>query len=61
VNVDEQAITAHLQGCDGSEAERLEALRTTLRCGTQCGSCVPELRRLIARTPAGRNAASFTI
>ena len=26
----------------------LAALQTTLKCGTECGSCVPELKRLIA-------------
>jgi assimilatory nitrate reductase catalytic subunit len=25
----------------------LETLQETLRCGTGCGSCVPELKRLI--------------
>ena len=35
---------------------RLEELKSRLRCGTQCGSCVPELRRLVAE--AGSAAAS---
>jgi assimilatory nitrate reductase catalytic subunit len=26
----------------------VERLQSTLRCGTSCGSCVPELRRLAA-------------
>ncbi|MCA1978284.1 MAG: (2Fe-2S)-binding protein, partial [Thiobacillus sp.] len=26
----------------------LGALQETLKCGTECGSCVPELKRLIA-------------
>jgi assimilatory nitrate reductase catalytic subunit len=26
----------------------LPALQATLKCGTECGSCVPELKRLIA-------------
>jgi assimilatory nitrate reductase catalytic subunit len=25
----------------------LDALKTSLGCGTQCGSCVPELRRML--------------
>ena len=32
----------------------LDALQTTLRCGTSCGSCVPELKRML---DAGRQAA----
>jgi len=26
----------------------LAALQATLKCGTECGSCVPELKRLLA-------------
>ncbi|MFV8819023.1 molybdopterin-dependent oxidoreductase [Haliea sp. E17] len=33
-------------------AQSLEALGKELRCGTQCGSCVPELRDLLARETA---------
>ncbi len=29
----------------------LAALQATLKCGTECGSCVPELKRLLATTP----------
>ncbi|MGA2551998.1 MAG: molybdopterin-dependent oxidoreductase [Burkholderiaceae bacterium] len=29
------------------DAEILESLKTDLRCGAQCGSCVPELRRMV--------------
>ena len=28
----------------------LETLKTELGCGTQCGSCLPEVRRLLARS-----------
>ncbi len=37
----------------------LEALQATLRCGTSCGSCTPEIRRLVAAAGAsvGRFAA----
>ena len=35
-------VTAIAAGAD------LAALQTTLKCGTECGSCVPELKRLIA-------------
>ena len=47
LNVREDAITACLQGQSGNEAERLSDLQQRLHCGTRCGSCVPELKRLI--------------
>ena len=50
-DVDEPRIVKTLAACTGSEAERLAALQGALRCGTQCGSCVPELKRLIAAQP----------
>ena len=34
--------------CPGSADERLAAVQRQLRCGTQCGSCLPELRRLVS-------------
>ncbi|MCJ0762501.1 nitrate reductase [Variovorax terrae] len=52
LNVTDVAIRAQLAGCAGSEGERLAALQGALRCGTQCGSCVPELRRLVRDTEA---------
>ena len=30
------------------ELKSLEALQASLKCGTNCGSCVPELRRMAA-------------
>jgi assimilatory nitrate reductase catalytic subunit len=35
-------VTAIAAGAD------LAALQTTLKCGTECGSCVPELKRLLS-------------
>ncbi|MBX3611049.1 MAG: molybdopterin-dependent oxidoreductase [Hydrogenophaga sp.] len=46
-DVSEDAIQAHLAQADGDDAERLASLQATLRCGTNCGSCVPELQRLV--------------
>ena len=46
-NVGEDAIRSTLSLCRGTESERLTALQDHLRCGTNCGSCLPELRRLI--------------
>ena len=52
LNVTEAAITAHMQRSCGSDNERLAKLQTALQCGTQCGSCVPELKRLLRATAA---------
>ncbi|MNJ56739.1 Nitrate reductase [compost metagenome] len=46
IGVSEAAILAGIaRGCD------LDGLKSTLGCGTGCGSCVPEVRALIARAP----------
>ncbi len=46
-NVSDVAIEAHLAQCGGSPGERLASLQKTLRCGTNCGSCVPELQKMV--------------
>ena len=45
-NVSEDAIRAELQTCPGNTGERLAHLQATLKCGTNCGSCLPALRNL---------------
>ncbi len=50
VGVKDVAIRNHLEIYKGDSAQRLASLQGTLKCGTQCGSCVPELRRMIQRT-----------
>jgi len=53
LNVNDTAIRDCLSRCEGSDEQRLAQLQDQLRCGTQCGSCVPELRRLVHdHTPA---------
>ena len=47
-DVGDDAIKRFAAGCAGSDGDRLAALQSALKCGTQCGSCVPELKRLIA-------------
>ena len=37
--------------------ESLDALQARTRCGTNCGSCVPELKRMQNATPTSRAAA----
>ncbi|RZL11715.1 MAG: nitrate reductase [Rubrivivax sp.] len=50
-NVAEPAIVDALGQCHGSTDERLAQLQGQLKCGTNCGSCVPELRRIIKLHP----------
>lgn len=47
-DVSEPQICANLAAAPaGDEAQRLAALQSALRCGTNCGSCLPELKRLV--------------
>jgi assimilatory nitrate reductase catalytic subunit len=50
-DVDEATITAALATRSGGDDERLAGVQKALRCGTQCGSCLPELRRLVRSSP----------
>jgi assimilatory nitrate reductase catalytic subunit len=62
VGVKDVAIQAHLKTCQGDETARLASLQGVLKCGTQCGSCVPELRRMIRLTlPSDAPAASLAL
>ena len=45
-NVTESAIQLHLGQAPGNADERFSSLQSALKCGTNCGSCVPELKRL---------------
>lgn len=47
-NVSTTDIEAVLPRCSGDAAERLQQLQAALKCGTNCGSCIPELKRLVA-------------
>jgi assimilatory nitrate reductase catalytic subunit len=50
-NVTDVQIDAHLSQDTGplraSGAERLASLQGALKCGTNCGSCVPQLQRMV--------------
>jgi assimilatory nitrate reductase catalytic subunit len=51
LNVSESAICAGIErGLD------LDGLKQELKCGTSCGSCVPEIKRLLATQPVAVNA-----
>ena len=47
LNITAPAILGVLQSCSGTAAQRLAALQGQLKCGTECGSCVTELKRLV--------------
>jgi assimilatory nitrate reductase catalytic subunit len=56
--VTETAIADQLRGSSGDEKSRLAALQKALQCGTNCGSCVPELQRMVRTSAAGSLAAA---
>jgi assimilatory nitrate reductase catalytic subunit len=45
-------IEAVLARCDGTPAAQLMQLQTALKCGTNCGSCLPQLRQRVAQQMA---------
>lgn len=49
-NVSQADIEHTLRSCEGTDPQRLSALQAGLRCGTNCGSCLPELQRLVRAT-----------
>jgi assimilatory nitrate reductase catalytic subunit len=55
-DVSEARIREVLAKSGGSPGERLTQLQRTLHCGTECGSCLPALKRLVAE-PAPSVAA----
>ncbi|UUZ76458.1 hypothetical protein LP414_01620 [Polaromonas sp. P1(28)-13] len=68
LNVTDTAIDEHLSllsrggggaGYLGTDEERLASLQGALKCGTNCGSCIPELKRKVraARSDTAPGAA----
>ncbi|MDB5731886.1 MAG: molybdopterin oxidoreductase [Variovorax sp.] len=57
-NVTDVAIRNCLEGASGTPDERLAALQGALKCGTNCGSCLPELKRM-ARAAVGSSAEAL--
>ena len=46
-NIAESQINQALEEMDGPPEAQLAALQSTLKCGTNCGSCIPELKKII--------------
>jgi assimilatory nitrate reductase catalytic subunit len=59
-DVTEPEITATLARCRGGPEARLAQLQAELKCGTQCGSCLPALRRQVQLAPTLADAALAT-
>jgi assimilatory nitrate reductase catalytic subunit len=62
LNVTDVSIQARLaeganQGSGSDDAARLVDLQATLKCGTNCGSCLPELKRLVRGAGASAGGA----
>ena len=55
-NVTDAAITEQLAKSFGSDERRLTELQTSLKCGTNCGSCVPELKRMVRDSKNATNS-----
>ena len=53
-----RAIDAALVKATGSAPQRLAALQSALRCGTSCGSCVPQLRARAQASAASPDPAA---
>jgi assimilatory nitrate reductase catalytic subunit len=54
--VTDTAIHASLQQIPGDATQRLAALQARLQCGTNCGSCLPQLQRMVRATAPAATA-----
>jgi assimilatory nitrate reductase catalytic subunit len=56
-DVGEARIEDTLANCSGTQEAQLAQLQDRLKCGTNCGSCLPELKRIVRlRQPAAQPA-----
>ena len=51
-DVTEPQIEAVLARCSGTPETQLAQLQGELKCGTNCGSCLPKLRTMVRRQMA---------
>jgi assimilatory nitrate reductase catalytic subunit len=59
-NVTESAIAMQLGHCTGNEDQRLTQLQAALQCGTNCGSCLPEVKNMVRLSiPADQRDATL--
>ncbi len=60
LDVTEPQIHEALVRCKGQPEAQLSQLQAALKCGTECGSCVPTLRQMILRRQPSPAAAEQT-
>ena len=48
-NITEPQIESTLAHCDGAPEIQLAQLQAELKCGTNCGSCLPKLRSMVRK------------
>ena len=51
-------LSRHPRGDPGGQRGECEAIGKALRAGTNCGSCLPELKRLLADTSLAADSAA---
>ena len=56
-DVSEGEISTCLARCSGSAEARLAQLQARLKCGTNCGSCLPALRQQVLQMQPAAQAA----
>jgi len=59
-NVTEQQIRDALPALPGTVDNRVAQLQATLKCGSNCGSCIPTLRKLVQAVPVAVTATPAT-
>ena len=60
-NITESDIATQLTQYKGNEDQRLAQLQGALKCGTNCGSCLPEVKRMVRMSiPASQRDATFS-
>jgi assimilatory nitrate reductase catalytic subunit len=57
-DISQSEISAVLARTHGASDTVLRALQGELKCGTNCGSCMPEVRRLVRMAVHGETATS---
>lgn len=61
-NVTDSAIATQLGHCKDTEEQRLVQLQASLQCGTNCGSCLPEVKNLVRLSiSAGQRDATLSV
>jgi assimilatory nitrate reductase catalytic subunit len=61
-NVTVPEINAFLQSCTDRDEQKFSALQANLKCGTSCGSCLPQVKRMVRSAQSVPSSqASFSL